>query len=99
MLGIRNQRRVNQPLVIGRVGEEGLLVMQMGKKGIIYNVLYHLSNICLVRGGGGGGTIISYRINSHLAEVLIVGPCEIKFPYRCGPGWWELVGAGGTCLF
>ena len=54
MLGIRNQPRVNQPLVIGRVGEEGLLVMQMGKKGIIYNVLYHLSNIYLVRGAGGG---------------------------------------------
>ena len=43
---------MNQPLVIGRVGEEGLLVMQMGKKGILYNVLYHLSNIYLVRGGG-----------------------------------------------
>ena len=39
------------------------------------------------RGGRGGresgrGTIISYRINSHLAEVLIVGLCEIKFPHN-----------------
>ena len=36
------------------------------------------------RGGreGGRGTIISYRINSHLAEVLIVGLCEIKFPHN-----------------
>ena len=65
MLGIRNQRRVNQPLVIGRVGEEGLLVMQMGKKGILYNVLYHLSNIYLVRGG-------DYSLNANGKKGIIL---------------------------